>query len=161
MFPANRWGNLCGGTPCSFPLREVTLSHTILPFLLLIISLPHLLSCNLPTHFVQLPGVPLYLIDGMNQLIKPIRFLKFSQSNFNTAFKPIAACVRGRSPHTQRFSNNSWMSYESTQFWYYLPRDSTRFYRLWAPVPQDGPSLPALDDSHSLRFLPVLLTNHL
>lgn len=53
---------------------------------------------------------------------------------FRWSFKirtPISACVFFPKPLSHS-PNTSWVSYSSTQFWHYLPRDSIRFYRLRA-----------------------------
>ena len=43
-------------------------------------------------------------------------------------------------PHTGQFSDTSCVSYNSIQFWYYLPRDSIRFHRLRAHSHKTAPT---------------------
>ena len=39
-------------------------------------------------------------------------------------------CLWEGVPHTNNSQDTSWVYYNSTQFWYYLPRDTIRFHRL-------------------------------
>ena len=42
-------------------------------------------------------------------------------------------------PHTKHFCNTSWVSYNLTQFWHYLPRDRVRSHRLRAQSYKTAP----------------------
>ena len=55
-------------------------------------------------------------------------------------------------------TNTSWLSYNLTQFWHYLPGYRPRFHRLMA----QSQRLPSSSDAcHKVRLLPVLLTDWL
>ena len=63
---------------------------------------------------------------------------------------------------TKQFYNTSWVSYNSTQFWYHLLRDNVRSHRLWAQSHKDVPHsysvLPRMSVAHPgcyLRFWPT------
>ena len=59
-------------------------------------------------------------------------------------------------PQTKQFSDTSWLSHNSIQFWHYLPGDSIRFNRLRA---QSHKTAPTTDADHKSKLLLVLLTN--
>lgn len=69
---------------------------------------------------------------------------------------PILVCVRGFPHTTKPFSDTSWVSYGSTQFWCPLARGRVRFHS-FLPQSHRLPSSP--DFSGESRLLPVLLTN--
>ena len=72
-------------------------------------------------------------------------------------------CVGGGGSHitNKQFSDTSWVSYNSTQFWHYLSRDSIRSWRLKAHSHKTAPPHPTSDTHHKLRLSPVLLTDQL
>ena len=69
----------------------------------------------------------------------------------------ITNCV-GRFSHSKQFLDTRWMSYNSTQFWHYLPEDSIRSHRLRA---QSLKTAPTSYINCKSRLLSGLLTNWL
>lgn len=59
--------------------------------------------------------------------------------------------VWGFSHTTKPFSHTGWMSYDSTQFWHWQPRDTIRFYRFGAQSHKTVPTSP----SYHLYFWPT------
>ena len=60
--------------------------------------------------------------------------------------------------HTKQFSENSWVSYNLTQLWHYLPGVSIRSHWLKA---QSHKTVPPLEANPKSRLLAILLTDQL
>ena len=64
-----------------------------------------------------------------------------------------------RPPQPKQCSNTSWVSYSSTQFWYYMPRDSVKSHRLRAQscktIPLPPHQTPTASPCGHLCFWPA------
>lgn len=89
----------------------------------------------------------------------PLPRLHCRHFHYTTILYPVPMHVSPHhTPHPKQFFETSCVSYNSTQFWHYLPTNSITFHRFRAQSPKTAPTS---DGNHNTRLSPVLLTNWL
>lgn len=88
-------------------------------------------SVSLQHHKIKFYNINWICLNSLSQKICCTgKMLMFSLQVYSQNPSLLVTKSVGVFPHIHRFSNISWASYNLTEFWHYLPRDSVKSHRL-------------------------------
>ena len=124
-----------GGLAITVVTRLFTLTN--------VLSHSHFKFNMLKTSFIIFPFSPMPVILGNGSVLGKTQpsLLCFSFTHTTTTLTTLLTPdVWGIFPHQMILCDASWVSYNLTQFWPYLPGDSIRFHRLRAQFHKTAPT---------------------